>query len=110
MWARAHGLSDAELVDFDVEKDLVQVRSGSTSYGTIIFGKIKIPAIKEGGEGYVHARFANIVATLLTAVRMANSDSIYAKDPRSSQPSASIATPYERSAFASLLTRMIGRE
>ena len=57
MWARASGLSDNELVDFSIQKDLVQVRSGGTSYGTIIFGKIRIPKIKDSeGEGFVHVR------------------------------------------------------
>lgn len=57
MWSRASGLSDSELVDFSIEKDLVQVRSGPTSYGTIIFGKIRIPKINdEEGEGFVHVR------------------------------------------------------
>ena len=57
MWSRAAGLSDAELVAFDLEKDLVQVRSGPTAYGTIIFGKIRIPSINDDeGEGFVHVR------------------------------------------------------
>ena len=56
MFRRADGLSDKELADFDIEKDLMLVRSGATAYGTIVFGKIRIPAIKEGGEGYIHVR------------------------------------------------------
>lgn len=57
MWSRASALSDSELVDFSIEKDLVQVRSGPTSYGTIIFGKIRIPKINDDeGEGFVHVR------------------------------------------------------
>lgn len=64
MWSRAAGLSDEELVGFDIEKDLVQIRSGATSYGTIIFGKIRIPAINDDeGEGFVHVRFVDTITT-----------------------------------------------
>jgi len=59
MWERAHGLSDHDLTDFDISEDLVLVRSGATSYGTIIFGKIRIPRIRknEGDpEGFIHVR------------------------------------------------------
>ncbi|KAG8727720.1 hypothetical protein FRC12_022293, partial [Ceratobasidium sp. 428] len=35
MWSRASGLSDPELSSFDIKKDLVEVRAGATSYGTI---------------------------------------------------------------------------
>ncbi|QRV91457.1 hypothetical protein RhiJN_19475 [Ceratobasidium sp. AG-Ba] len=43
MWSRASGLSDPELSSFDIENDLVEVRVGATSYGTIILGKIRSP-------------------------------------------------------------------
>ncbi|KAF9454018.1 hypothetical protein P691DRAFT_790424 [Macrolepiota fuliginosa MF-IS2] len=57
MWSRAAGLTDEELTKFTIEDDLVSVRSGATSYGIIIFGKIRIPAINdELGEGFVHVR------------------------------------------------------
>ncbi|KAF8894061.1 hypothetical protein BD779DRAFT_974092 [Infundibulicybe gibba] len=57
MWLRASNLSDEVLVSFQLEDDLVMVRSAPTSYGTIIFGKIRIPAIKdEHGEGFIHVR------------------------------------------------------
>ena len=57
MWIRARDLSNEQLVDFDLERDLVTVRSGATSYGTIILGKIRIPAINdELGEGFIHVR------------------------------------------------------
>jgi len=57
MWSRAAGITDEELTAFDVADDLVEVRSGPTSYGTIIFGKIRIPAIRdEEGAGYIHVR------------------------------------------------------
>jgi len=81
MWSRANGLSDHELVNFDITEDLVQVsialfaapisemavccfikyeqvRSAATSYGNIILGKIKLPAVNDDeGEGFIHVRF-----------------------------------------------------
>lgn len=58
MWSRASSLSDHELTNFDLEKDLVEVRSAPTSYGTVILGKLRIPAVKdEEGEGFVHVRY-----------------------------------------------------
>ncbi|KAF8308198.1 hypothetical protein DL93DRAFT_2087204 [Clavulina sp. PMI_390] len=57
MWARAKGLSDSELTSFDVERDLVEVRTGETPYGTLIFGKIHIPAVSDDqGKGFIHVR------------------------------------------------------
>jgi len=57
MWSRAAHLSDAELTSFNIEDDLVEIRSVPTSYGVIILGKIRIPAINdEKGEGFVHVR------------------------------------------------------
>jgi len=57
MWSRAAHLSDHELTSFNIENDLVEIRSGPTSYGVIIFGKIRIPAVRdEKGEGFVHVR------------------------------------------------------
>lgn len=57
MWARARGLDDDALTSFVIEKDLVEVRAGSTAYGTIIFGKLRIPAISDSeGEGFIHVR------------------------------------------------------
>jgi len=57
MWLRVAGLSDHELVGFTMEHDLVQVRSASTSYGTIILGKIRIPAFSDDkGPGFIHVR------------------------------------------------------
>ncbi|EJD08548.1 uncharacterized protein FOMMEDRAFT_117023 [Fomitiporia mediterranea MF3/22] len=56
MFKRAEGIPDAELAKFSIDEDLVLVRAGQTAYGTIIFGKIRLPAIKEGGEGYIHVR------------------------------------------------------
>ena len=58
MWARAKSYTDEQLSLFDVGKDLVQVRSAPTPYGSIIFGKIRIPAIvDEQGEAFVHVRY-----------------------------------------------------
>ncbi|KAH0827540.1 hypothetical protein J3R83DRAFT_4261, partial [Lanmaoa asiatica] len=58
MWSRATGLSDAELTRFSIEEDLVRVRSGFVSYGTVILGKIRIPAVDdELGQGYIHVRY-----------------------------------------------------
>ncbi|KAF8325897.1 uncharacterized protein EI90DRAFT_3072176, partial [Cantharellus anzutake] len=57
MWARASSLSNEDLVGFDIRKDLVEVRSGPTAYGQILFGRIRIPAVNdELGEGFVHVR------------------------------------------------------
>jgi hypothetical protein len=35
MWARASSLDDDALTSFVIEDDLVEVRAGSTAYGTI---------------------------------------------------------------------------
>ncbi|KAK0212869.1 hypothetical protein DFS33DRAFT_1285041 [Desarmillaria ectypa] len=57
MWSRANGVSDDDLVALNLKEDLVLVRSASTSYGTIILGKIRLPAINDDeGEGYIHVR------------------------------------------------------
>ncbi|KIM31664.1 hypothetical protein M408DRAFT_327137 [Serendipita vermifera MAFF 305830] len=57
MYSRAAGISDADLVNFNIEKDLVEVRAGPTTYGVILLGKIKLPAIKDDlGEGFIHVR------------------------------------------------------
>ncbi len=59
MWSRAEGLSDHELIAFTVRDDLVEIRSGTTSYGTIILGKLRLPAVNDAeGEGYIHVRYA----------------------------------------------------
>ncbi|KAG1897976.1 uncharacterized protein F5891DRAFT_1191286 [Suillus fuscotomentosus] len=56
MWARAAGLSDDELTSFSRD-DLVQIRNGQASYGHVIFGKLRLPAVNDKlGEGYVHVR------------------------------------------------------
>ena len=58
MWSRASKVSDAQLSDFTIQEDLIEVRAGQTSYGVIILGKIRIPALttEEEGEGFVHVR------------------------------------------------------
>ncbi|KIK44603.1 hypothetical protein CY34DRAFT_79521, partial [Suillus luteus UH-Slu-Lm8-n1] len=54
MWARAAGLSDDELTSFSRD-DLVQVRNGQASYGHVIFGKLRLPAVNDKlGEGFIH--------------------------------------------------------
>ncbi|KZP34732.1 hypothetical protein FIBSPDRAFT_1035708 [Athelia psychrophila] len=54
MWSRVQGITDEELVAFNVAGgDLVLIRNGATSYGTILLGKIKIPAVE---DAYVHVR------------------------------------------------------
>lgn len=56
MWSRAAGLSDHELVgNIELERDLILVRSGATSYGQIILGKIKV-GTNDGQDGYIHVR------------------------------------------------------
>jgi hypothetical protein len=58
MWARATGLSDDELTSFSRD-DLVQARNGQASYGHIIFGKLRLPAVNDAlGEGFIHVRCA----------------------------------------------------
>ncbi|KAK7687054.1 hypothetical protein QCA50_009554 [Cerrena zonata] len=57
MWSRAEGISDHDLVNFEFEKDLVEIRSAIVSYGTIVLGKIRLPAVNDAeGEGFVHVR------------------------------------------------------
>ena len=57
MWSRAAGVSDKALTNFDISKDLVAVRAGQTTYGVIILGKIRLPAINDDqGEGFIHVR------------------------------------------------------
>jgi hypothetical protein len=58
MWSRAAHLSDHDLTHFSIDKDLVLVSSAVTSYGTIVLGKIRIPAINDDqGEGFIHVRW-----------------------------------------------------
>lgn len=69
MWSRANGLTDDELVHFTIEKDLVECRSAPTSYGTIILGKIRLPAVNdEEGEGFMHVRSVVVPLMLLVPV------------------------------------------
>lgn len=42
------------------------VRSAPTSYGTIILGKIRLPAINDDqGEGYIHVRYVHLLFSVL---------------------------------------------
>ncbi|PLW23512.1 hypothetical protein PCANC_07282 [Puccinia coronata f. sp. avenae] len=57
MFARAQSISDQDLCRFNIKEDLVLIRAGKTSYGAVVFGKIKLPAIKDAeGEGFLHVR------------------------------------------------------
>lgn len=57
MWSRAANLSDHDLTQFNLREDLVLVSSAISTYGTIILGKIRIPAINDDqGEGFIHVR------------------------------------------------------
>lgn len=59
MWSRAAHLSDHDLTHFKLDEDLVLVSSALSTYGTIILGKIRIPAINDDkGEGFIHVRYA----------------------------------------------------
>lgn len=56
MWSRATGLTDHELAgEIHLNRDLILVRSGQVSYGTIILGKLRV-GTNDGQDGYVHVR------------------------------------------------------
>lgn len=62
MWSRAEGITTdkllGDLTADSIGKYLVEIRSGPTSYGTILLGKIKIPNFKDDlGEGFLHVRY-----------------------------------------------------
>ncbi|KAF2706488.1 hypothetical protein K504DRAFT_386298 [Pleomassaria siparia CBS 279.74] len=52
-FAAVKGLSNDELASFDAS-NLELVRAGTSAYGLIIFGKVKIPA---QDNSYIHVRF-----------------------------------------------------
>ncbi|CEH12236.1 hypothetical protein CBOM_00231 [Ceraceosorus bombacis] len=54
MYSKVSGVSDEDLSSFSSSKDLVAVRAGAVSYGTIIFGKIRLA--KAGNDAYIHVR------------------------------------------------------
>ncbi|KAG0147308.1 hypothetical protein CROQUDRAFT_722340 [Cronartium quercuum f. sp. fusiforme G11] len=57
MFSETQGISDHDLANFNVRKDLVLIRSGQTSFGTVVFGKLRIPAFKDkNGQGFIHVR------------------------------------------------------
>ena len=53
MYENAKGISDEDLANF-TGSDLVLVRTASTTYGTIIFGKLRLK--KAGNDAYIHVR------------------------------------------------------
>ncbi|GAA5841035.1 hypothetical protein JCM11251_006790 [Rhodosporidiobolus azoricus] len=53
MFSRAKNITDEELTSWDLANDLEEVRSASTAYGHIIFGKLRIPSIV---DAYLHVR------------------------------------------------------
>lgn len=56
MWSRASGISDDQLIgDIDLDRDLVLVRSGETTYGIILLGKIKV-GTNDDKDGFIHVR------------------------------------------------------
>lgn len=58
MWSRAARIPDHELTDFNFREDLVLVSSAATTYGTIILGKVRVPAIDDDqGPGFIHVRY-----------------------------------------------------
>ncbi|WAQ86721.1 hypothetical protein PtA15_7A449 [Puccinia triticina] len=57
MFSRAKSISDQEISRFNVKDDLVLIRSGKTSYGAVVFGKIRLSALMDDeGEGFIHVR------------------------------------------------------
>ncbi|KAG8895409.1 hypothetical protein FRC01_012387 [Tulasnella sp. 417] len=63
MWSRASGISDDQLIgDIDLERDLVSVRNGETTYGVILLGKIKV-GTNDGKDGYIHVRIHHPAGT-----------------------------------------------
>lgn len=64
MWARATGISDHQLIgDINLERDLVLVRSGETTYGRILLGKLRV-GTNDNDAGYIHVRY--VIDSLLT--------------------------------------------
>ncbi|GAA5981273.1 hypothetical protein JCM11641_005630 [Rhodosporidiobolus odoratus] len=53
MFEAAKGITDDELTTWDLAEDLEIVRSSSSPYGSIIFGKLRIPAMT---DSYIHVR------------------------------------------------------
>jgi hypothetical protein len=81
MWSRAAHLSDHELTHFDLKQDLVLVSSALSTYGTIILGKIRIPAINDDqGEGFIHVRYVLFYESC--AIRKVRNGDLTSVDPR----------------------------
>ena len=53
MYESVANVSDADLGDFSGQ-DLVAVRTATTAYGTLIFGKLRLK--KAGNDAYLHVR------------------------------------------------------
>ncbi|KAI7955912.1 hypothetical protein MJO29_007311 [Puccinia striiformis f. sp. tritici] len=57
MFSRAGSISDQDLGHFNINEDLTLIRAGMTSYGSVVFGKIRLPAVRDDeGEGFIHVR------------------------------------------------------
>jgi hypothetical protein len=69
----SQGIADHDLAHFDLNYNLVQVRSAPTAYGTIILGKIRLPAVSdEKGEGFVHVRIHHSTEKVCSAELLLN--------------------------------------
>lgn len=53
MYERVRDVSDQQLISLSIADDLVLVRAGGTAYGTIVFGRIRLPCVD---DGFVHVR------------------------------------------------------
>lgn len=63
MWKRASGISDDQLIgDIELERDLVLVRSGETTYGLILLGKIRV-GTNDNQQGFIHVRIHHPAGT-----------------------------------------------
>ncbi|KNF03423.1 hypothetical protein PSTG_03364 [Puccinia striiformis f. sp. tritici PST-78] len=57
MFSRAGSILDQDLGHFNINEDLTLIRAGMTSYGSVVFGKIRLPAVRDDeGEGFIHVR------------------------------------------------------
>ena len=114
MWSRAKDLSDEELIGFTFTKerskydkqhhssrgeggDLVLVDNAATSYGEVILGKIRIPAIT---DGYIHVRYVQSIHRYSMVFLIATS-----QNPRSSKQSIHYSSSTLRPAYVRLRAR-----
>jgi len=57
MFARAASISDHDLCRFNIPDHLELIRAGKTSYGDVVLGKIRLPALNDAeGNGFIHVR------------------------------------------------------